>query len=178
MIKSVLLSVICAASSVACDISCLEDCDDGWNDECSEPHHGSGGSDNTGESSGGASASAGTSATGNQSGGSSASSGDTAGTANSAGKGGGSKPVPTSCSKESDCERGFNCDYERKECVATDAETCPELSTEAGCDNRNDCKTIYAGTDCSCGQECMCIGGEPGCVCQSFSFFTCEPLEG
>lgn len=167
MIKSVLLSVVCATSSVACDVSCLEDCD--WSDECSERHQDSGG--------GGNNASGGVGATGNESGGSGNSS-DRAGTGNSAGRGSGSKPVPTKCAKESDCERGFNCDYERKECVAAGAETCAELSSEADCDHRNDCVSIYAGTDCSCGAECTCIGGEPGCVCQSFAFFTCDPLEG
>ena len=167
MIKSVLLSVVCATSSVACDVSCLEDCD--WSDECSEHHHDSGG--------GGNNASGGVGATGNESGGGGNSS-DRAGTGNSAGRGNGPKPVPTTCAKESDCERGSNCDYERKECVPAGAETCAELSSERDCDNRNDCVSIYAGTDCSCGPECTCIGGEPGCVCQSFAFFSCDPLEG
>ena len=167
MIKSVLISVVCATSSVACDVSCLEDCD--WSDECSEHHHDSGG--------GGNNASGGASASGNESGGSGNSS-DRAGNGNSAGRGSGPKPVPTTCAKESDCERGFNCDHERKECVPAGAETCAELSSEADCDNRNDCVSIYAGTDCSCGPECTCIGGEPGCVCQSFAFFSCDPLEG
>ncbi|HKO51937.1 MAG TPA: hypothetical protein VJV79_29715 [Polyangiaceae bacterium] len=171
MNTSILFAVVCAASSVACEISCLEgDCD--WDDECSEEHPNQGGSGNASGASGGRDASG-----GNQPG-SSGNSGDAGGTANAAGKSGGSRPVPSSCSKESDCERGFNCDYERRECVPAGAETCPELSIEADCDNRNDCKSIYAGTNCSCGAECTCIGGEPGCVCQSFSFFTCEPLEG
>jgi len=175
MNTSVFFAVLCAASSVACNLKCFGECED-WDDDCSEHHH-SGGGGNTGGPAGGANASGGTGAVGNQSG-SAASSGDVGGSANSAGRGGGSKPGPRPCTAESDCERGFNCDYERQECVAADAETCPELSTEAGCDNRNDCKSIYAGTNCSCGPECTCIGGEPGCVCQSFSFFTCEPLEG
>jgi hypothetical protein len=175
MIKSVLLSVVCATSSFACDVSCREDCD--WSDDCSEQHRSSRGGGNTGGSSGGMNASAGTSATGNQLGGS-ASSGETGGTASSAGRGSGSKPGSTRCDEESDCDRGYNCDYERKECVPAGAETCLELTTEVDCDNRNDCISIYAGVSCSCGPQCTCIGGEPGCVCQSFEFFTCEPLAG
>jgi len=82
-----------------------------------------------------------------------------------------------SCVEERDCARGFNCDYERHECTPTDAETCPELSTESACDHRNDCMSIYAGINCSCGADCECVGGEPGCVCQSFEFFSCEALK-
>jgi hypothetical protein len=175
MNTSVFFAMVCAASSVACNLECLGECD-GWDDECSEHNHNSGGAGNAAGSSD--SASGGPGATGNELSGGASSAAAMGGTASSAGKGGGSKPVPTSCSKESDCERGFNCDYERKQCAAAGAETCPELSTEADCDHRNDCKSIYAGTNCSCGPECTCIGGEPGCVCQSFSFFTCEPVEG
>jgi hypothetical protein len=175
MNTSIFFAVVCAASSVACDLECMGECDD-WDDDCSE-HHNPGGAGKAAGPSGNPNASAGTGATGNEGGGG-ASSGDIGGTANFAGNPGGTKPVPTSCSAEKDCERGFNCDYERKECVPAAAETCPELSTETDCDNRNDCKSIYAGINCSCGPECTCIGGEPGCVCESFSFFTCEPLEG
>ena len=86
------------------------------------------------------------------------------------------EPPPTPCNQESDCEPGFNCDYGRSECVPADEETCLELASEGECDARNDCLTVYAGTDCSCGPECTCSGGEPGCVCQSFEFFQCEPV--
>lgn len=169
MNTSILFALVCALSSAACDISCFGECDD-WDDECSDERHGDGG----GKSSGGSSdsASGGKGATGNDSGGS-PNSGNSAGTGSSAGKGG----VPVSCVEERDCPRGFNCDYERKQCVAADAETCPELSTESVCDNRNDCMSIYAGLNCSCGANCECVGGEPGCVCQSFEFFACEPLK-
>jgi hypothetical protein len=174
MNTSILFAVVSALSSVACDISCLEDCD--WSDECSE-EHGYGGNHNAGGPSGDGNASGGPSGTGNESGGV-GNSGHTGGTTNIAGKGGDSKPVPTPCAQESDCARGFNCDYERMECVQAGAETCAELSTEADCDNRNDCMSIYAGKDCSCGPDCACIGGEAGCVCQSFAFFSCEPVKG
>jgi hypothetical protein len=60
-------------------------------------------------------------------------------------------------------------------CTPSDVETCGELTTEAACDERTDCLPIYAGTGCSCGPDCQCIGGEPGCICTSFEFFRCEP---
>ena len=170
MIKSVLLAAVCAMSSLACEITCIENCHDDDGDQYSGPHRGGGGG-----KAGGSSASGGTSATTNESAGV-ANCGGTGATAGSPSDGGHSSP-PTRCSKESDCERGFNCDYESKECTPADAETCGELSTEADCDNRNDCVSIYAGTNCSCGPECTCVGGEPGCVCQSFAFFTCQALE-
>ena len=175
MYKSVLFATVCAVSSLACEFTCFEDCD-AASDE-SEDHQRAGGSAKAGASSGGKNAAGGTSSTGTASGGTAAC-GDTGGTANAPGTGGQSVPPPAACAEESDCERGFNCDYERKQCVATGAETCAELRTEADCDNRNDCVSIYAGTDCSCGPECTCIGGEAGCVCESFEFFSCEPLEG
>jgi len=173
MKTSILLAVACALSSVACDISCFGECDD-WDEECSEPRHDDGGGKHSGGPGPGQNASGGTAAGGSGSGGS-AHTGDSGGTANAAGKSGNSDPV--SCAEERDCPRGFNCDYESKECVAADAETCPELTTESACDNRKDCMSVYAGINCSCGANCECVGGEPGCVCQSFEFFTCEALK-
>lgn len=95
--------------------------------------------------------------------------------------GGGSSnaPVvpPKSCSKERDCEAGYNCDAETQQCVPADEETCAELETEPACTHRSDCIPIYGGTNCSCGQDCECKGGEPGCVCESFQFFACQATE-
>lgn len=54
---------------------------------------------------------------------------------------------------------------------------CVELETELSCSERADCTPVYAGTDCSCGPECTCIGGEPGCVCESFGFLVCIDAE-
>lgn len=176
MYKSVLFAAVCAMSSLACEFTCFEDCDAEPSDESGD-HQRAGGSAKAGDSSGGRSAAGGASSTGNESGGSAACA-DSSGSASSPSTGGHSVPPATACAKESDCERGFNCDYERQECVAAGAETCAELRTEADCDNRNDCVSIYAGTNCSCGPECTCIGGEAGCVCESFAFFTCEPLAG
>jgi len=170
MIKSVLLAAVCAMTSLACEITCIEDCDDHAPGESPTPH-GAGANGKAGSN-----ASGGTSASANGSGGS-ANCGDASGTA-SAPSTGSQSQEPTPCAKESDCARGFNCDYERQECAPAGAETCAELATEADCDNRNDCVSVYAGTHCSCGPECTCIGGEPGCVCESFAFFRCEPLEG
>jgi hypothetical protein len=171
MTKTSYFVVLCLVSTAACNIKHWDDCEDSWSgaDEPWPPPrpdpNGTGGSGNTGNGSGG---------TGAES---------TGGTANGGGGGGGvagtapAEPPPTPCSQESDCEPGFNCDYERGECVPADAETCPELESEADCDVRDDCVTVYAGINCSCGPECSCIGGEPGCVCESFAFFRCEPLE-
>ena len=173
MKTAILFALVCALSSVACDITCFGECDDWDDDDCSEEHHGSAGHKNSAGSGSSDDASGGKS-TGNDSGGSGNSS-NSGGTTNSAGNAG--TPPPVSCVEERDCPRGFNCDYERKECMPADAETCAELSTESVCDNRNDCMAIYAGINCSCGADCTCKGGEPGCVCESFQFFSCEPLK-
>jgi hypothetical protein len=85
------------------------------------------------------------------------------------------EPPPAPCGQEADCAPGFNCELARGECVPTDAETCGELATEAACDERPDCKLVYAGVNCSCGPDCQCVGGEPGCICAAFEFFRCEP---
>jgi hypothetical protein len=170
MTKLVICAAVCVISLGACHIKNMEDCDDDWSsagapDLPDLPRGGRGG--DSGNSSGGNGAAGGTE-----------SSGTAGGTAGSDGSGTGgtdaAPPAPTPCAAETDCPRGFNCDYERGECTPADAETCGELSTEEACDNRNDCMTVYAGTNCSCGPECACIGGEPGCVCESFAFFACE----
>ena len=54
------------------------------------------------------------------------------------------------------------------------AATCADQQTEAACVVFGDCEPIYAGVDCSCGPDCACMGGEPGCVCASFEFFACQ----
>jgi hypothetical protein len=167
MTRTVIFGFVCAVFGVACDIKHFEGCeDDEWSDiePPDRPGH-SGGSGNSGNQGGSTAGGSG-----------SASQAGSGGSTNMGGSGP-SEPPPTPCSEESDCEPGFNCDYERSECVPADAETCAELEGESACDTRNDCVTIYAGTDCSCGPECACIGGEPGCVCQSFEFFQCTPLD-
>ncbi len=82
----------------------------------------------------------------------------------------------SSCAKEADCISGFNCDAASKTCMPAAAETCGELGDEAACVDRGDCAPNYAGVDCSCGTDCKCVGGEPGCVCTSFEFFRCEEV--
>jgi len=115
--------------------------------------------------------------------------GNEAGTKSDGGSGGsGSEPSrggssnaptapPKSCSKERDCEAGYNCDADTHECVPAEEETCAELETELACTHRSDCIPIYGGTNCSCGKDCECKGGEPGCVCESFQFFACQAAE-
>lgn len=80
------------------------------------------------------------------------------------------------CAEESDCVSGFNCDVAQKSCLPAADETCGELANEAACLGRDDCAPSYAGVDCSCGSDCTCKGGEPGCVCASFAFSRCEQV--
>lgn len=93
---------------------------------------------------------------------------------------GGAPPVvvpPDTCDQERDCKPGFNCNAETHECETAAEETCGELDTEVACTHRSDCTPIYGGTNCSCGQDCECQGGEPGCICESFEFFVCRAAE-
>jgi hypothetical protein len=85
--------------------------------------------------------------------------------------------TPPSCTVDSDCPSGSQCDASSGHCVASPT-TCADLANEATCSARADCMPIYAGVDCSCGPDCTCQGGEPGCVCQSFEFFRCEDAAG
>lgn len=87
------------------------------------------------------------------------------------------EPPATPCDKERDCEPGFNCNLDVNECQATDAETCAELETEAQCAERADCIPVYGGVNCSCGADCECQGGEPGCICESFEYVVCRAVE-
>jgi len=81
---------------------------------------------------------------------------------------------PTPCEKERDCAPGYNCDLEQHQCLPADQETCGELDSELACTNRKDCTPVYGGVNCSCGTNCECHGGDPGCVCESFQFFVCQ----
>jgi hypothetical protein len=87
------------------------------------------------------------------------------------------EPPATPCMKERDCDTGFNCNLDLNECQAADAETCGELETEAECAERSDCIPVYGGVNCSCGADCECQGGEPGCICESFEYFVCRASE-
>lgn len=87
------------------------------------------------------------------------------------------EPPATPCEKENDCGPGFNCNFDTNECQPADTETCGELETEAECTERADCIPIYGGTNCSCGADCECQGGEPGCICESFDYFVCRASE-
>lgn len=78
------------------------------------------------------------------------------------------------CEDDDACDEGFICDADLASCIPGER-TCEELDTELACSERADCEPVYAGVDCSCGPDCTCIGGEPGCVCESFEFFTCDP---
>lgn len=84
-------------------------------------------------------------------------------------------PPPPPCEDESNCAPGFNCHLGRGQCLPAQEETCGELKQETECTERRDCTPVYAGIGCSCGADCECVGGEPGCICQSFDFFVCMP---
>ena len=185
VIKGCVLSLLGLVS--ACNI---EDWDDECEEDdveicgfdgCKEPHPADDDDDDDGGSAtphkpsdGGAASTGGSSSAGTTASGGSSSAGSPA-SGGSAGKPP-AEPVPTPCDQESDCDPGFNCSPDTHECTPTDQETCGELRSELSCGNRVDCTPIYAGTGCSCGQDCECVGGEPGCICESFAFFVCEPV--
>jgi hypothetical protein len=86
-------------------------------------------------------------------------------------------PPVTPCDKERDCDAGFNCNYDVHECQAANAETCGEMESEQECADRTDCIAVYGGINCSCGADCECQGGEPGCICESFDYLVCQAAE-
>jgi len=169
--------IVCSLGLFACNVENYEDCkkDDEFADDFGGSHSighagtkatGDGGASKGGTNSGGSDASGGSGAVGN-----------CAGAADTGEAGAGAAPAtpgPTACDDEQDCPAGYNCNYDVGECQAADEETCGELKTEAACTHRSDCTPVYAGINCSCGQDCECKGGEPGCVCESFDFFVCQ----
>jgi len=126
-----------------------------------------------GDGSGATAAAAGNSVAGGGGSGGAAASGANGGAGAEAGA---PEPVVTvpPCEKERDCAPGYNCDLEQQQCLPADQETCGELDSELACTNRKDCTPVYGGINCSCGTNCECHGGEPGCVCESFQFFICQ----
>lgn len=174
MNKSIGGFVVCALGLIACNVEHYDDCT-GDSFDYGDDVGGSAGTSRAGASpssgktgnSGGSSGAAGSSPTGG-------SSPDGAGGQSDGTAGTSPGTLPKPCDEESDCDPGFNCNFEQQQCLPSDEETCGELKTEAACTHRSDCTPIYAGTNCSCGQDCECKGGEPGCVCESFEFFVCE----
>jgi len=176
MNKTIGLIIACLCSISACNYENYDDCEDD-DLELEEDFEGGHSRAGKGPSEAGASASGGSGAISGSGSGASGS-----GASSSEGGSTPTEPVPpdppaTPCDAEQDCEPGFNCDYEAAVCVPADAETCAELTTEEACTNRNDCTPIYAGVNCSCGADCECVGGEPGCICESFEFFVCRVAE-
>jgi hypothetical protein len=86
-------------------------------------------------------------------------------------------PPATPCQKERDCDAGFNCNYDALECEPSEVETCAEMESEEECAVRNDCIPVYGGVNCSCGADCECQGGEPGCICETFDYLVCQAVE-
>ena len=168
MKQSMGVIVACVLGLFACNVEHYDECDDDSFDDFDErptrPNTpgGSAGSDSSGT--------AGT--TGSEGGASTDpdGSGGTAGTPIM-------EPPKVPCEKERDCAPGFNCNYDVNQCEPAELETCGELDLEADCAARTDCVPVYGGTNCSCGQDCECEGGEPGCICESFEFFVCRAGE-
>lgn len=172
MNKSIGGIIACLLGLAACNVEHYEDCNaDDWDstDDFGGSHSRAGASSRAGADAGAAAGSGGTATGGTAASGS-------AGTDTSAG---GEPPVvmATPCEGERDCDAGYNCNLETHECEAAAEETCGELETEAACTHRSDCTPIYGGTNCSCGADCECQGGEPGCICESFEFFVCRAAE-
>jgi hypothetical protein len=176
MKKSIGGFVVCLLGLTACNVEHYDDCngevdlegDFGGSHSLPSKPSSSGKGSTDGGGTAGSGALAGSSSTGG-------SAPDSAGTGD--GGASGAPPVnvsPQHCDQESDCKPGRNCDPDTAQCLPADEETCGELKTEAACTHRSDCTPIYAGTNCSCGQDCECHGGEPGCVCESFEFFVCQ----
>src|SRR5215217_7685353 len=164
------IAIVCLLGLVGCTYESYDDCEkdgyedgDGWGTGASS-HAGKG--NEAGAGSGG-SAAAGAGAVSN--GGTSAGTG--AVTSGGSAAGGAAPEPPATCTEERDCDRGYNCNLDSGECEPSDQETCAELESEAACSNRRDCEPVYGGINCSCGADCECEGGEPGCVCESFEFF-------
>lgn len=77
------------------------------------------------------------------------------------------------CASDAECGAGFVCDASSAACVPAPAPTCADWETESDCSAQSGCTPVYAGVDCSCGPDCVCVGGEPGCICAAFEFFAC-----
>lgn len=164
--------VACLVGLMACNVEHYEDCDTaGFDDAGTFGGSGSGLAPSRGQQAAGSSTAGGQQASGGADAGQADHEGDLGGAAN--------PPAPglKPCGSERDCDPGFNCDLQQQLCQPSDEETCGELATELACTHRSDCTPIYAGTHCSCGQDCECHGGDPGCVCQTFEFFGCQASE-
>jgi len=191
MNKSIGWSVVCLLGVIACNVEHYDDCPDPFadGDGFGASHAGYAGTKPTGSNSAGTAGKGGSSSASAGSAGSAGSSGQ--GNAGSAQNGGGGSanagggeagaggaPAPvapvTPCEKEHDCAPGYNCNLDTHQCLPAAQETCGELDSELACTNRRDCTPVYGGTNCSCGNNCECHGGEPGCVCEQFGFVTCQ----
>ncbi len=196
MNKSIGGFVVCLFGLVACNVERYDDCDGDsfdYGDDFGGSFSHAGSTSKAGHTSsdggrasgdgGTASSHAGTSSgaagTANSTGGTGGTDSPGAGAAASGEAGAPTLPVvpPKACAKERDCEPGYNCAADTHECLPAADETCGELDTELACTHRSDCTPVYGGTNCSCGKDCECHGGEPGCVCESFQFFVCQAAE-
>lgn len=180
MNKSIGGIMACLLGLAACNVEHYEDCtsdDFDSTDDFGGSHSRAGSSSRAGTDAGGAGAapSSGSTASGGTETGGSAASGSAGTSTGAAGEP--AVVVVTPCERERDCDAGYNCNLETHECEAAAEETCGELETEAACTHRSDCTPIYGGTNCSCGADCECQGGEPGCICESFEFFVCRAAE-
>lgn len=111
---------------------------------------------------------------GSEAGGATTTKGGAGGTSSGGTNSGGAPPIH--CTTEAECPRGYNCDLDLLQCAPADEETCQELTSEQACTKRRDCTPVYGGINCSCGDDCECRGGEPGCICERFEFFACSDV--
>jgi len=175
MNKSIGGIIVCLFGLAACNVEHYDDCNqDGFEDDDAF-----GGSHSRAGSSTGATSATGGTETGGSAGTAAGGTGAAPGSAGTEMGSAGAPPVVvvTPCERERDCDPGYNCDVASHACQPAAEETCGELETEAACTHRSDCTPIYGGTNCSCGADCECQGGEPGCVCEAFEFFVCRAAE-
>jgi hypothetical protein len=182
MNRSIVCFVACLLGVVGCNVEHYEDCNgiDKFDPEGDfGGSHSRAGSPSKGGSTTAIGGTSSTNAGSNYGAAAGSGASDSGGTLSDAGADGsgeaGTPTVPaTPCEKEHDCAPGYNCDLMLHECLPAAEETCAELDTEVACTHRSDCTPIYGGTNCSCGQDCECHGGEPGCVCEMFGFVVCK----
>lgn len=88
--------------------------------------------------------------------------------------------VDPSC-EQTGCLEGFQCDAISLVCEACPSEGCPlpaceVLPSESECSLREDCAAVYRGIDCHSPAGAECSEQVP-CICDSFVFDACTPLE-
>jgi hypothetical protein len=76
------------------------------------------------------------------------------------------------CQRDDDCPASQVCDHTTGTCGAPPP-TCPQITMEAECVARADCKAIYAGMMCTNAMGSPCHSGEANCTCATYAFAAC-----